>query len=219
MGKLIVLEAGDGAGKATQTELLYERLQRDKVNVRRVTFPNYDSAAAEPVKMYLRGEFGTNPADVSPYAAATFYAVDRYASYKKDWQDFYLNGGVVLADRYVTSNMAHQAVKIASDAARQEFLTWLDDMEYNRLRLPRPDLVLFLDMEPAAAHKLRQNRPDKVAGDIHEGDESYLIRCYTAYKSLATIYGWHTIICSDNGTPRPPEQIHAAVYQAVRQVL
>ena len=218
-GKLIVIEAGDGAGKATQTALLYEKMSQNGINVRRVSFPNYESPAAEPIKMYLRGDFGAHPGDVNPYAAATFYAVDRFASYKRDWQNFYLSGGVILADRYVTSNMAHQAIKIGDADERQAFLTWLDDLEYKRLALPRPDLVLFLDMEPAAAQKLRQGRKEKVMGDIHESDESYLVNCYAAYKELAERQKWTSITCSRNGTALSAAEIHAAIYPVVQSVL
>lgn len=218
-GKLIVIEAGDGAGKATQTELLYKRLDAEKYDVRRVSFPDYESAASGPIKMYLGGEFGQEPGQVNPYAAATFYAVDRYASFQKHWREFYESGGIVLADRYVPSNMAHQAVKIDDPAAKKEFLAWLDDLEYNRLSLPRPDTVIFLDMEPAVAQKLRRNRADKVAGDIHEQNENYLSRCYEAYQKLTDEYKWHRIICSKNGEPLSTEQIHAAVYSAIKSTI
>ena len=145
-GRLIVFEGADGSGKATQAALLKEALTARGEQVKSVTFPNYESPAAGPVRMYLAGEFGAHPDDVSPYAASTLYAVDRYASYKSDWGAFYEAGGTVVADRYVTSNMVHQMTKLRSAKEKREFLQWLDAFEYGTLELPRPDLVILLDI-------------------------------------------------------------------------
>ena len=105
MGKLVVIEGSDGSGKATQTRKLYERLRDLEVKVRRVRFPNYESESSALIRMYLRGDFGGNAEAVNPYAAATFYAVDRFAGFG-EWKDFYNDGGLILSDRYVGSNMA-----------------------------------------------------------------------------------------------------------------
>ena len=145
MGKLIVIEGSDGSGKATQTRKLYERLRDLEVNVQRVTFPNYESESSALITMYLRGDFGGSAEAVNPYAAATFYAVDRFAGYK-DWKNFYEQGGIVLSDRYVGSNMAYQAAKFKKKSERNKFWTWLEDLEFERFKLPRPDLTIFLDM-------------------------------------------------------------------------
>ena len=169
MGKLIVIEGADGSGKATQTRKLYERLGDLEVNVRRVSFPNYASESSALIKMYMRGDFGGTAEAVNPYAAATFYAVDRFASFR-EWKDFYESGGLVLSDRYVGSNMAYQAVKFKKKSERTKFLTWLDDLEFDKFNLPRPDLTIFLDMPPAISAILRRERGRE---DIHENDAAY----------------------------------------------
>ena len=153
-GKLIVIEAGDGSGKATQTALLFKRCSEAGKVVRQISFPDYDSPSSALIKMYLRGDFGFEATSVNAYAASLFYAVDRFASYQKTWRTFLEGGGIVIADRYVTSNMAHQAVKITDAVARKNFLAWLCDLEYEKLALPKPDKVIFLDMPPDAAQKL-----------------------------------------------------------------
>src|SRR5690554_3017784 len=161
MGKLICIEAGDGSGKETQTNRLLQRLQESNYKVRKVTYPNYDSESSSLIKMYLRGDFGSRPGDVNPYVASTFYAVDRYASYKKEWESFYREGGIILADRYTTSNMIHQAAKIADLALREEYLDWLWHFEFDMFGLPKPDCVIFLDMPPVFSSQLIQNRRNK----------------------------------------------------------
>ena len=153
-GKLFIIEAGDGSGKETQTRLLTQRLIREGHRVRAVTFPDYAADASMPVRMYLRGDFGTQADEVNPYAASTFFAIDRYASYRMKWGENYAAGMIILADRYTTSNMVHQAVKIGDAAERDAFLDWLYDFEFNKLGLPVPDAVFFLDMEPCAAERL-----------------------------------------------------------------
>ena len=204
-GKLIVIEAGDGAGKATQTQKLFEHLNSEGYNVRQISFPDYKSPSSALVKMYLNGEFGTHADDVDAYAASTFYAVDRYASYRMNWKKFHDKGGIILADRYVTSNMVHQAVKIFDDEERNNFLDWLDDFEYVKLKLPRPDLVIFLDMPPEISERLIK---DRNRTDIHEKDFNYLRRCYNSYKELAQKYNWIKIDCSEGNNPRSIDDIH-----------
>lgn len=221
MGKLIVIEGVDASGKATQTERLYNRLSAEKDAVRRISFPDYDSNFAVPVKCYLAGELGKDPHAVSPYAASTFYAIDRYASYKKDWGAFYEDGGILVADRYVTSNLVHQAAKISGD--KTEFINWLEDFEYNRLALPRPDLVFFLDMPPHHARMLMKNRANKITGeaekDIHESDASYLERSYENAMSIANTCGWHIIHCAEGDSVRCVEEIAEEMYQNVKMNL
>lgn len=221
MGKLIVVEAGDGSGKATQTERLYEHLREDGRRVHRVTFPDYAAESSAPVRMYLRGDFGGRAGDVNAYAASTFYAVDRYASFRMKWQKYYEAGDIILADRYTTSNMVHQAVKLERGEEREEFLRWLREFEFVKLGLPVPDLVLFLDMEPAVADRLIAMRAKEGAGeeDIHERDREYLHRCHEAYLELAEKYRWKRIPCSRDGEPRDIEAIHREVYEAVCGIL
>lgn len=216
-GKLIIIEAGDGSGKATQAEKLYKRLKDDKRMVRKVSFPDYESHSSALIKMYLNGEFGDRPDAVNPYAASAFYAVDRYASYKKDWGNFYRQGGIIIADRYTTSNMVHQAVKFDVPEAQESFLDWLWDLEFNKFGLPVPDAVIFLDMPPEYSKMLREERA-KQAGkgpDIHERDEQYLKDCYTAYCLVANKYQWHTVSCIDHEKIKTVEEIHEELYRRI----
>lgn len=221
-GKLIIIEAGDGCGKATQTAKLYERLQLEGRPVRQVSFPNYSSPSSALLKMYLQGQFGNDPEAVNAYAASTFFAVDRYASYKTDWGRWYQDGGIILADRYTTSNMVHQAVKIAEPAQRDAFLTWLWDLEFVKFGLPVPDMVLFLDVPPACSGMLLANRASKdnsTSQDIHEQDLAYLARCYECYRLIASRYGWQRVACMDDGKLKSIESIHEEIVQAVQGIL
>ena len=219
-GKLIVIEAGDGSGKATQTKALYEHLKRDGKSVHRISFPDYASDSSALVKMYLNGSFGGHAEDVNAYAASTFYAADRYASYRMKWKSRYEAGDIILADRYTTSNMVHQAVKLTDAAERGAFLDWLWDFEFGKLGLPVPDLVVFLDMPPEISDRLIAERAEEKAQmkDIHEKDAEYLHRCHAAYLELAAKYGWRRVACAKDGAIRGIEEIHGDVYQEVVQL-
>ena len=138
-GKLIVFEGTDGSGKATQAKLLCETLAQRGLAYREIDFPRYGNPFAEPANLYLHGALGNHPGDVNAYAASVLYAVDRFASYKEDWGRFYEEGGIVVANRYTTSNAVHQASKLP-EGERREFLDWLFDLEYHRMGLPEPDL-------------------------------------------------------------------------------
>lgn len=223
LGKLICIEAGDGSGKETQTDKLFQRLQDNHEQVRKISFPNYESESSSLIKMYLNGDFGKSPGDVSPYIASTFYAVDRYASYKKDWEEFYQGGGIVLADRYTTSNMVHQAVKITDSEARKKYLDWLLDFEFTLFGLPKPDCVIFLDMPPKYSSQLILNRRNKITGamekDIHERDTVYLEQSYKGSLWLSETYGWHKIPCVANGKIRSIDDIHNDIYDVVSSYL
>ncbi len=184
MGKLIAIDGLDGSGKHTQCELLYETLKEQGKKVRLISFPNYDSDSSSLVKMYLHGDFGTNPDDVNPYASSTFYAVDRYADYKMNWKDFYEEeDSVIIADRYTTANAVHQLAKLDHDYW-EPFLTWLFDFEYNKMGIPKPDLVLFLEMKPEISQRLVKERAKETGRevDIHEINTDYINRCYNAAK-------------------------------------
>jgi dTMP kinase len=218
-GKLITIEAGDGSGKATQTRALMEHLAKDGYRVMKVEYPDYKSESSALVKMYLGGRFGEHAEDVDAYGASTFFAVDRYASFHLNWKRAYEAGTIILADRYTTSNMVHQAVKLTNPTEREEFLTWLWDFEFGRLKLPVPDVVVYLDMDPAVSDRLINERAAHNADrkkDIHERDRDYLHRCHAAYSWVADKYGWEKVVCSENGTPRPIESIHEDVYRAVK---
>ena len=163
MGRLFVIESGsDASGKATQTELLYNRLLMDGYNVRKVEYPNYNSESSALVKMYLKGDFGSNPEDVNPYITSTFYAIDRYASYKTKWEEFYKSGGIIIADRYTTSNMVHQAAKYENYEDKDKFLKWLAEYEFDFYGLPRPSEVFFLNMSVDFSLNLMKNRKNKI---------------------------------------------------------
>ncbi|WP_298588642.1 thymidylate kinase [uncultured Selenomonas sp.] len=220
-GKLLVLEAGDGSGKATQTKMLEERLAAEGRRVRQVEFPDYESPSSALVRMYLGGDFGERASEVNAYAASAFFAVDRYASFQTKWRADLESGAIVLADRYTTANMVHQAVKIENAAEREAFLAWLEDFEYGKLALPRPDLVLFLDMDPAVSRRLIAARAATggAVRDIHERDEDYLVRCHRASVHLAMRCGWQRIRCSEAGEPLSREAVHEEIYEAVRRIL
>lgn len=216
-GKLIVFEGTDGSGKSTQFRLLTQTLEEKGRRFQKLVFPQYDQPSSALIRMYLGGEFGKNPADVNAYAASAFYAVDRYASMKKVWGDYYKNGGLILTDRYTTSNAVHQAVKCPT-SERQDFLRWLDDFEHNKLGLPRPDLVLYLDMPTAQAVTLmRQREVDtKIKADIHELDTQYLAACRECALAAADLLGWHKISClDDSGRIRSIEDIQQEVWTLV----
>ena len=220
-GKLIIIEAGDGSGKATQTRELCAHLEREGRRVHRVSFPNYASESSALVRMYLSGAFGGHADDVNPYAASAFFAVDRYASYRTTWKKWHDAGDIILADRYTTSNMVHQAVKIRGAREREAFLDWLYDFEFRKMGLPVPDAVVFLDMAPEVANRLIAARAEKTGAreDIHERDKDYLARCHAAYLALAEKYGWAKIPCSEGGAPRPVAAIHEDVWRALAPVL
>ena len=216
MGKLIVIEGGDGSGKATQTRKLFERLRDLETKVMRISFPNYESESSALIKMYLRGDFGGTADDVNPYAAATFYAVDRFAGFF-DWKDVYnAERGIVLSDRYVSSNMAYQAAKINKESERIKFWAWLDDLEYNHFGLPRPDLTIFLDLPPDISAVLRRQRGRE---DIHENDAAFQSKTYAMYKKLANKYGWKIVNCADRNFARSTTDIHEDIFRLVEEIL
>ncbi len=214
MGKLIVIEGVDSSGKATQAKLLAQRLEAEGEKVRLISFPDYESDFSVPVKRYLAGDLGSDPSDVSAYAASVFYAIDRYASFQRKWGEFYQNGGTIVADRYVTSNLVHQASKIDGD--KTEFIRWLSDLEYDKMELPVPDKVIFLDMPPAYAQKLMANRANKFTGeqkkDIHESNSDYLHKSYTNAMEIAKICGWELLSCVKDEAIRSIEEIAEDIY-------
>ena len=219
-GKLIVFEGTDGSGKATQTKLLVQALERQGLAVRHLTFPRYDQDSSMLVRMYLGGAFGADPSAVNPYAASTFYAVDRYASYVQDWGRWYEAGGLVVTDRYTTSNAVHQAGKLP-DGECQSYLRWLFHFEYDLMGLPRPDLVIYLDLPAELSAALRRQREQSTGAtaDIHEADEAYLRRCRENALRVVTFDGWRRIDCSRNGNLRTPEDIHREVWDLAAPLL
>ena len=219
MGKLFVIDGTDGSGKQTQFDLLKKHLTEDGIEYRTVSFPNYDSPSSSLVKMYLSGEFGENAKDVSPYIASTFYAADRYATFKKDLKEYYENGGIILADRYTTANMVHQAGKITDENEREKYLNWLFDLEFNIYGLPVPTEVFFLNMPPKKVEELIKNRENKFTHndkkDIHERDSKHLEDSYNAACSLVGKYNWNEVKCVKNEEIRTREDIHNEIYNIV----
>lgn len=207
-GKLIVIEGLDGSGKATQAAALAAALQAQGKQVRRITYPNYASPSSTLVKMYLAGDFGARPGAVNAFAAASFFAVDRFADYRLNWQGFYKAGGIVLADRYTTSNAVHQCSKLPK-AEWDAYLDWLFDFEYNKMGIPAPDTVLYLRVDPAVSQRLlaERYRGDLSQKDIHERDTAYLAASRLAAEYCAARYAWLTVDCAGGQGLRSPESI------------
>lgn len=219
-GKLIVIEGLDGSGKATQAHRLAQALQAEGRRVMPITFPDYASDSSALVRMYLGGQFGTRPGDVNAYAASTFYAVDRYASFKTKWGAFYAQGGIVVADRYTTSNAVHQCSKLP-ETEWASYLDWLFGFEYGRMGIPAPDGVVYLQVDPEVSQKLMTGRyhGDESKKDIHEKDLEYLARSRSAAEYCADRLGWRRVGCCARGAMRSIEAIAADVLQQVEEIL
>ena len=209
---LIVIEGIDGSGKSTQFKKLCAYMDERKAPYTRIAFPQYHRASSGLLTMYLNGEFGDDPNAVSAYAASTFYAVDRYASYKQVWGEAYRNGATVLADRYVTSNAVHQGAKLEGKE-REAFFRWLDEFEHDLMELPRPDIVLYMEtpLEIALANMKKRQAETNTSADIHEAGETYLKRCLETAQAAAACYGWHMIPCAKDGKMRDAEDIHLEI--------
>lgn len=219
-GRLIVFEGTDGSGKATQTALLCKELDRRGVPYRKLEFPRYKEESSALIRLYLAGAFGEHPEDVNAYAAATFYSVDRFASYRQDWGTFYESGGLIVADRYTTSNAVHQASKLLP-GERKNFLRWLFDTEYRLMGLPEPDLVLYLDMPTEITERMMRQREVATGthADIHEQDAEYLRRCRENARAVVDDCGWTVIRCARDGEPRSIEDIAAEVWRRAQGLL
>ncbi len=215
-GKLIVIEGLDGSGKSTQAELLKYRLKKQGREIRQIKLPDYDSPSSALVKMYLAGEFGTMPGDVNAYAASSFYAVDRFANYKMKWAEDYEAGKCIIADRYTTSNAYHQSIKLPKEQWA-EYLNWLEDFEYNKIGIPKPDIVIYLDMPVEISQKLLSGRysGNEAKKDIHEANIGYLKKCREAALFSCEHYGWKLIPCAENSEPLSAEKINDILYSMV----
>ena len=221
--KLVVIEGVDSSGKETQTMRLFDNIKSTGLKTEKICFPNYDSDTSSLVKMYLGGKFGTNAGDINPYMASAFFAVDRVGSMKCEWQERLNNADVVIADRYVTSNMIHQASKIDNEEEKEAFLNWIYDFEYEKMELPKPDLIIFLDMPVKHAMELMKNRPNKIDSsktkDIHESDSGHLNRSYANAVSVAQKYGWHRISCVRDDKIRTIEDISEEIFEEFKKIL
>ena len=219
-GKLIVLEGIDGSGKSTQYRRLCQRMENDKIDYNHIVFPRYDKESSALLRLYLGGAFGTDPGDVNAYTASTFYAVDRFASYRDDWGRIYENGGLILSDRYTTSNAVHQGCKLPDDEL-PDFFNWLADLEYVKMGLPRPDLVIYLDVdiETATRRMRRREAKNNTQADIHEKDTAYLERCLRTAGMAAEHYGWVRIPYTKDGVERDADEKNAEIYSVVLNAL
>lgn len=215
-GKLIVIDGLDGSGKSTQSERVAARLRSRGERVELISFPDYSEPSSALVKMYLAGEFSDSPDGVNAYAASTFYAVDRYASYKKFWEKQYRSGHTILATRYVSSNAIHQMGKLPRDQW-DAYLHWLDDFEYQKLCLPKPDRVIFLNMSRQVADRLIEGRygGDESRKDIHEKDRAYLQSCQETAKYAAKVQNWRVVLCDDGENPLPIDVVTERIMEQI----
>lgn len=224
MGKLIIFEGLDGSGKGTQTALTAQNLAAQGVDLRQITFPNYESDSSALVRMYLSGQFGQHPDDVNAYAASAFYAVDRFASYKTDWGEYYRAGGLILSDRYTTSNAVHQCSKLPP-MHWDGFLEWLFEFEYKKIGIPAPDGVIYLAVDPEVSQKMVTKRyhGDDSKKDIQERDTEYLARSRAAAEYCARKFGWSRIECTTvadgEKVMRSVEDIQAEILVRIQEYL
>ncbi len=218
MERLIVIEGLDGSGKSTQTELLKTALIDAGNDLHQIKLPDYEDPSSTLVRMYLGGDFGSDPKAVGAYAASSFYAVDRFANYTRKWKDVYKSGTLILADRYTTSNAAHQMTKLEK-SEWDEYLAWLEDFEYVKIGIPKPTLVIFLDMPVEISQKLmtRRYEGDENKKDVHEANVEYLKQCREAGLYAADKLGWTVIPCSDGNEPRSIDEIAADIKAAVKR--
>lgn len=220
MGQLVVLDGLDGSGKTTQLTRLGGYLTGRGIHYKQISFPDYQNPSSALVRMYLDGAFGSSPDAVGAYAASSFYAVDRYASYSRHWKEDYLSGKVILADRYTSSNAVHQAVKLPQ-SEWDDYIKWLCDYEYEKLAVPKPDRIIYLDMPVDVSQRLMTKRygGDEVKKDVHEANVEYLRRCAKAAAFAAEKMGWETVVCSENGEPRPIADISEEILGIVKKEL
>ena len=220
MSYLLTIEAPDASGKTTQVNLLKARLEKDGLNVRLVRFPNYGSDACKPAELYLGGALGKNPSDTNAYAASVLFAVDRYFSYRLDWEELYRDeNSVILLDRYTTSNAIHQLSKISDEKEREAFLDWLYDLEFAKMGLPIPDDTVFLDVDPDVSLRLlreREKNDPSHRSDIHEASGDYLRSCYEASIFASEKKGWKRLVCTRDGKMRSIDEIHEELYGYVK---
>ena len=214
--KLIVIEGLDGGGKTTQLELL----KKDYPDFRFITFPNYDSPSGQVVSNYLKGAYSDKNPSVSAYTASCFYAVDRYTSFKTDWEKDYLSGKTIISARYVSSNAIYQMTKLPTDEW-EVYMDWLFDTEYNKFGIPKPSATMFLDMPPEVSRQLLLKRNNGDAGklDIHEGNLQFMNDCRKAALYVAKKENWEIISCAENGLPIAIEEIHKILIEKIEGLL
>ena len=220
MGIFIDLEGLDGSGKTTQTELICKRLKDDGIDYRQIKLPDYESDSSILVRKYLAGDFGKNAGDVNAYAASVLYAADRFASYTEKWGEDYRSGKLIFADRYTPANALYQMTKL-DKADWDPFLEWLFDFEYEKIGIPAPDKVIFLDMPVEVSQRLMTSRynGDESKKDVHEANVEFLNACREAALYAADKYGWSVVECAENGEPLPIDVINDKVYKILLDAL
>ena len=220
-GRLIVIEGIDGSGKSTQYKMLCDRLASLKIEYRNIVFPRYDRDSSALIRLYLSGAFGTNPTDVNAYTASAFYACDRFASFKDDWGEYYNNGGLIIADRYTTSNAVHQGTKVP-ESELEAYLTWLSDLEYDKMGLPRPDMVLYMDCDLETSQRRMRHREAETntSADIHEKNNAYLAGCFKTAKTACEYYGWTKVpYLTGEGDEIGAEEKSEIVFNLIKDIL
>ena len=219
-GKFIVIDGTDGTGKTTQTKLLIKRLEKSGRKVKFEDFPQYGKKSAGPVEDYLNGLYG-DAKELGAYVPSVFYAVDRFAAAKRIRQHL-KEGFIVVSNRYVTANMAHQGGKISNQAARDKYFKWLFELEYNFFKIPKPDLQIILHL-PAdiSEHLLKKRGPRFYIGskrlDLHEKDVNHLRAAEKTYLQIAKKYKYPLIEGYVNNQLLTPEQVHEQVYSIVKK--
>ena len=215
-GKLIVLEGIDGSGKSAQYRRLCARMEKDGIEYTHIVFPRYNKESSALIRLYMGGAFGRRPEDVNAYTASAFYAVDRFASYRDDWGAAYERGGLILSDRYTTSNAVHQGSKLPDDEL-PDFFRWLADLEYNKMGLPEPDLVIYLDVDLETSRRRMRQREERThtSADIHEKDSGYLQRCLHTADMACRHYGWKRIPWLKDGVERDLDEKNGEIYRII----
>lgn len=208
---LIDIEGTDGSGKAIQTKLLCDYLIGKGYKCCLISFPNYASRSSDPVKMYLGGEVGDDANCLDGYQASALYAVDRLITMKKIDLSQY---DYVIFDRYTPSNIIHQSTRIEDQKELNNFLDWIDEFEFGKMALPRPDRILFLDMPPKYSIQLARSRSDLKNGqtkDILEADSSHLSKAYDRAVYVSERFGWTRIDCIRDERIKSIEDIHEEI--------
>lgn len=217
---LYIIEGIDGSGKSTQIAMLKQRLEDDGIKVLALKFPVYEDLSSGPVRMYLSGELGSDPNQINAYAASSFYAIDRYASYKKTWEKDYLAGTTIISDRYTISNIIHQSSKV-EDNKRDDFVNWLYDYEHNKLGIPVPDRVFYLDVPPSITMKNVEDRYEKNGGkkDIHENNNEYLEKCYKTGCFYCEKLNMFRVECVKRGKQKSAKEINDIIYNEIKKCI
>lgn len=219
-GKLIVIEgACDGIGKSTQYNLLKEYFIHNGCDVISHHFPTYNSKQGALVESYLKGELGS-PSDLSPYYVNSLYAIDRKITWDKELYKAYNSGKIVILDRYTTSSLIYQSALINDISEKKSFINFVEDYEYNKLNIKKPDLVIFLNADFNTVTNLRKNRVDNdgIKNDIHERNIEFMKKVYDNSLFVSKYLNFKEIKCDENGSMRSIEDIHNDIINIVKKI-